>query len=153
MGEGWDFMIWDLPAHPLVVHAPVVLIPVTAFLSIFLVANRRLSQRFGPLVLGIAGLAAVSAFAAAQTGEALEETLGYEVVEHADFGERVWWFSLATFLTMLGLWLIDRSSRRSRRFDGNLLAIAVLVFAVLATFWVIRAGHTGAELVWAGRIL
>jgi uncharacterized membrane protein len=153
MGDGWNLMIWDLPAHPLIVHAPVVLIPITAFLSIFMVANRRLSQRFGPLILVIAGLGAASAFAAAQTGKSLQETLGYQVVEHANFGDRVWWFSIATFLTLLGLWLIDRSSRRSRRLDGNLLAIAVLAFAGLATYWVIRAGHTGAELVWAGRIL
>lgn len=146
-------MIWDIPAHPLIVHAPVVLIPVTAFLSIFVVANRRLSRRFGPLILLSSGAAAVSALVASQTGKALQYELGYEVVQHANFGHRVWWFSLAAFVALLGLWLIDRSSRRSRRFDGNLLAIAVLVFGLLATFWVIRAGHTGAELVWGGRLL
>lgn len=145
-------MIWGLPAHPLVVHAPVVLIPITAIFAIIMVSNRKLSRRFGPLVVGVAALAAISAFLAAQTGKALQEALGYQVVEHAMFGERVWWFSGATFVTLLGLWLIDRSSRRSRRFDGNLLAIAAVVFSILATFWVIRAGHTGAELVWFGKL-
>jgi uncharacterized membrane protein len=151
-GEGWNFDVFGLPAHPLIVHAPAVFIPLTALLALLMVANRKLSYRFGPLILVIAGLAAASAFAAAQTGQALQDDLGYEVVTHQSFGERVWWFSGATFLTLLGLWLIDRSSRRSRRFDGNLLAIAVVVFAGLATFWVIRAGHTGAELIWGGRL-
>jgi len=150
--EGWNFEVFGLPAHPFIVHAPAVLIPLTALLAVIMVANRKLSYRFGPLILVIAGLAAASAFAASQTGEALQDQLGYEVVEHAGFGERVWWFSGATFLTLLGLWLIDRSSRRSRRFDGNLLAIGAVVFAVLATFWAIRAGHTGAELVWSSRL-
>ena len=49
-----------LPAHPLLVHAPVVLVPVVALLVILMIVRPQWLERFGWLAVGLAGLALVT---------------------------------------------------------------------------------------------
>ncbi len=64
-----------LPAHPLLVHAPVVLVPVVALLVILMIVRPQWLERFGWLAVGLAGLALVTGVLAENSGEALEEAV------------------------------------------------------------------------------
>ena len=62
-----------LPLHPLVVHAAVVLIPLSGALALLMVVLPRFSIRFGPLVVVLAWGAVGAALVAKETGEILSE--------------------------------------------------------------------------------
>ena len=161
--------IFGLPAHPLIVHAPVVLIPLTALLAVVMVAWKRLTR---PLSLVVGALALVNFGAtvlATGSGEALEERVPDAneamVHRHAELGETL---RLLAFIMLIvvAAYLVRLWAPRLRirpdsglgralagRAVGGVLAALVLVMAVLTTTWVVRTGHTGAEAVWKGQNL
>jgi len=66
-----------LPLHPLVIHAAVVLIPLSGLLGVLYAVPRiRAWARWPLLVVSAAALGA--AFVATQSGEALQRVRGYE---------------------------------------------------------------------------
>ena len=83
-----------LPAHPLLVHAPVVLVPVVALLVILMIVRPQWLERFGWLAVGLAGLALVTGVLAENSGEALEEAVEDSASRtllhaHEEAGEKV----------------------------------------------------------------
>lgn len=150
-------MIFGLPAHPLVVHATVVLLPVTglAVLAVLASARFRTWLGWGLPVLGVA--TAVAALVTKQTGETLVGDPGAAVGALADHTH---WGGLtgvigATFgaVTVL-LWLVTAPAVRTRVpvLDMRLLRVVVSVAAAaLASATVVLtvlAGHSGATSVW-----
>lgn len=92
--------LFGLPAHPLLVHAAVVLLPLAAIATLIVALIPRARRHYAPLALAIA-LAALASVALAQgSGEALEERVTEtELVEaHADQGESVLPWAIATTL-------------------------------------------------------
>jgi len=144
--------IFDLPAHPLMVHFPVVAIPLLALIAILLVArpSMRSSWRWFAIALGV--VTAVATVLAASSGEALVEVLDNEefVETHESLGEtlRIFVIGLAASLSALLLLARDEASAR-RRLGAGLGAITIL-FALLSIVWTIRTGHEGAKLTWGG---
>src|ERR1700677_819243 len=68
--------IYDgLPAHPLIIHVPVVLIPLSVLGSLACVARPRWLDRYGILLCLCAIVAMSSIFLAMQAGAALEGAL------------------------------------------------------------------------------
>ena len=63
-----------LPAHPLVVHLPVVLVPLAALAVLALALRPRLLRTFGVVVTVLAGVGFAGALLATNSGEALEES-------------------------------------------------------------------------------
>jgi uncharacterized membrane protein len=70
--------IFGLPAHPLLVHIPVALIPLCAVGAIVMVASASWRQRIGWVIVGLAGVAVIASQLAAGSGEAFEEALNKE---------------------------------------------------------------------------
>lgn len=68
--------IFDLPAHPLMVHFPVVAIPVLAILGLVMAARPRFRDNYSLPVLALAVVTVVATFMAARSGQALVDTLG-----------------------------------------------------------------------------
>jgi uncharacterized membrane protein len=68
--------LFGLPAHPLLVHLPVVMVPMAALGAIILAIFPKFFTRYGWWVTGIAFIGAVGAILAAGSGEALEQKLG-----------------------------------------------------------------------------
>jgi hypothetical protein len=156
--------ILGLPAHPLIVHAVVVLVPLAALL----VAASAVSARFrhwsryaGPLV-ALAGLAMVPL--ASESGEGLERSVPPSalVEQHAELADSLLPLMIGvTVVAFAQPWLDHRSSVPAAA-DGDLarsgasrqravgLAVAVLALLVSAgTFvQVARIGHSGAKAVW-----
>lgn len=86
--------ITGLPAHPLMVHLPVVLVPLAALGALVLALRPRWQPTFGPLLAAVTGLGLVGTLLASSSGEALEERLedaGRRITgaleEHVEAGE------------------------------------------------------------------
>jgi uncharacterized membrane protein len=144
--------IGGLPAHPLLVHAPLVLIPLVSVSAVAMVASARFSRRFGAAVAVLSALAVVSAAAAKLSGEAWSETVGFPQ-PHAELADPLPVIVLLQALLVTVLWLLDRGrpTNRARPLPVWLLSALVLVISVVAVYWTIRVGHSGAEAVWGRR--
>ncbi len=144
--------VGGLPAHPLLVHAPLVLIPLVSLSAVGMVASVRFSRRYGSAAAVLSALALISAVAAKLSGEAWSEQVGVPQ-PHADLADPLPVIVLLQALLVTLLWLLDRGrpTNRSRPLPVWLLSALVLVMSVIAVYWTVRVGHSGAEAVWAPR--
>ncbi|MCE5288480.1 MAG: hypothetical protein LLG14_04480 [Nocardiaceae bacterium] len=155
-----------LPAHVLIVHFVVVLVPATALLlipSVLWPAARERIGVFGPL---LAGITMVFALVAAEAGEWLKHKLNAEdetINQHANYGSILQYVTIAVFGLFLGWWIVAASG--GQRILGKLgplesvgkhkvvqLAVAVGAVAVAlgSVYLVVMAGDTGAQATWSG---
>ncbi len=146
---GVDFLPPDingLPLHPLVVHAAVVLIPLTGLLALVMVLIPRFSYRFGPLILVLGWLAAGSAWLGKETGEVLRREVEEVSSAHVEAGDLLPVFAGVQAVLVTLLWLADR--RGGRGVLGVLVALFTLLAVAAAAYWTYRTGESGAQSVW-----
>ena len=149
-------VIDGIPVHPLVVHAAVVLVPLTAVGVTAMAIWPRFSRRYGWLV-ALGSVAAMGAtFVAKEAGEALEELVGEPGFDHAELGDSMPLFTLGLLVVTVGLWLLDRSAPTDGPAPRRGLRIATAVLAVVVALanlaWVFRVGHSGAKSVWSSTV-
>lgn len=140
--------IFGLPVHALVVHAVVVLVPLSALGAIVIALVPRWSRRFGVLVVlgALAGTGA--AFVAERSGRQLASRVGYPET-HGSLGEKEKWFAASLLIVTAALWWWDRSHAEQPRTVGIKVLAAIVIFvAITAAGWTIRTGHTGSEVVY-----
>lgn len=155
--------LFGLPAHPLLVHVPVVLVPLAALGAVLIAVRPAWRNRFGVLVAAVAGIGLVGIQMAIGSGEALEDKLKEsEAIErHADLAGITRLSVLLFFVAVTALVIVDRRRRHRAVVAGpgtpaavkgsKLLAgLAALTVAtsLLATGAIVQAGHTGAKAVW-----
>lgn len=146
--------LFDIPAHPLLVHVPVVLTPLAALGAILMVFVPRLRRRLDWLVVGAAVLAAIGTQLAIGSGQKLELRIDKSraLAEHAHLARvarplvALFALSVIGFVVMLGR--RDRSARSELLMRG--VAGLTVVSGLLATLWMVRAGHQGALVTWKG---
>jgi uncharacterized membrane protein len=144
----WPDEVAGLPLHPLVVHAVVVLIPLTALGMIVMASSGQRSKRYSPAVLFIAAAGSAAAFVARWSGGLLRAERGPAVAQHYELGEYLPWAALG-LLVMVGLLaLMDRQSGGKRNAVGGFYSLTCIVAALAATGLTILTGHSGADLVW-----
>lgn len=139
-----------LPAHPLVVHAVVVLVPLACVMAIASAASPRFRQWARWATPAVAVLAALAVPVATSTGEGLERGVPHNslVEQHAQLGDTLLPLMGAVALFVLVLtWLHRRGAK-------GLAVVAVSLLVGLASVGtlvqVVRIGHTGATAVWHG---
>lgn len=157
--------LMGLPAHPLIVHAVVVLVPLTAlglFLSAVWPAAR---EKVGWITVGFATFCLVMIPFATGSGENLEERVdeSHLVHEHAELADRMLPWVLVLFLAALALMLFFHVKKRfdAQVADGTLteapgwtkivapLVIAFAIIASLGNVWTTyQVGHSGAKATW-----
>ena len=162
--------LFGLPAHPLLVLIPIVLLPLAAIGVVVMLIKPVWHRRYRWVVLAIGAAGAVGAALAAQAGE----TLGSRVnaVEgrqaaarwrhHAQLGDTSRTVALL-FLAVLVVFVVLpwwQERRTSQTGEGGLapdrrlvvLTIAVSALTVLAAIGtvvtIVQAGHTGSKSVW-----
>jgi uncharacterized membrane protein len=138
--------ITGLPVHPLVVHAVIVLLPLTALGAIVVAVKPAWNRRYGWLVLAGAVVSFGSAVVAKESGEALASRVGFPA-DHVDAGGRVPFVALVLFIVIAVLWWLDRRSEE-RDGVGKVVAVASVLVAVVAIVSAVIAGHSGATAVW-----
>ena len=146
--ESLFLQIAGLPVHPLVVHAAVVLIPLAA---VMILASIVLYRRF-PHLLGLAAVltwvAAVSAFVATQSGEALAEEIGITQA-HEQWGELMGPLTIAAAIIVTVTWWVRLRGWRALSLAGTLASAVISPVLLVMVF---LAGHSGAEATW-GNVL
>lgn len=156
---------FGIPAHPLLVHIPTMLLPLAAVGVVVMVIKPAWHQRYRWAVLALGFAGAIGAIFAADAGESLQERIvakngaaaaqGWE--DHVQAGETARLFApifvvlLAAFV--LVPWFIERRTTQGKafalpKFVAPALAMLVLAGAVGSVVTVIQAGHSGAKAVW-----
>jgi uncharacterized membrane protein len=142
---------FGLPAHPLLLHVPVVFVPILGLATVAIAAR---NGWFGRFLLPTAAFSVVTMAAtilAAGAGEAFREDREQKIPEstqstlenHADAGDTL-------RLTMVLLTLVLVTGLFTKRPAAQIaLRVLAFLFALVAIFFVIRTGHLGSELVWS----
>ncbi|MDQ7906116.1 DUF2231 domain-containing protein [Phytohabitans sp. ZYX-F-186] len=159
-----EFM--GIPAHPLLIHAAVVFVPLLALAAVGYAILPFLRPHIRLVLAGLAVVGPVSALLAKLSGDAFFErmrerdrvTEGFvPVIErHQDFGEMTLWASLALGVVTLALVYFVRPTAAAAGPGGTravsvaLSALSVLA-AAAALYYVVRTGDSGAKAVWEGQ--
>ncbi|QGN31656.1 DUF2231 domain-containing protein [Microlunatus sp. Gsoil 973] len=138
-----------LPAHALLVHLVVVLLPLTSVMAILGSLWPTAQRKFGfltPLAaLGGVVVVPITIQAGLQLAGALH--MGAAIAEHEMFGKRVLPFAIALFVTTAAQWVYLRFLTR-RRWLTIVIAALVIAAAIGTTVQVSLAGDAGAHQVW-----
>lgn len=150
--------IAGLPAHVLLVHALVVLAPLTALLEVLCAVWPAARRQLVWLVLALAAVTTALTPITTEAGEWLydREHRHRDILNaHADRGGWMIYFSIAMLVVALILALLQwRESRSGKPGMTTHLGVAVLAVVVGAAsiVQVVRIGDSGARSVWANEL-
>ena len=159
-----------LPAHPLFVHVPVVLIPTTVVAAVVFVFKRDWLARYGIALAVVSIVAMSSIFLTMQAGAALRAALHLQgqaatlISEHAQAAHILAYVYVAFTATLIvtfaslrisggmptGLGIVDRLLSPKPVLTG--LCVVLVLLSIGAGYMVFRTGDLGAKAVWQGRI-
>jgi hypothetical protein len=155
-----SWTITGLPAHPLIVHVAVILVPLAAIglVATGWRADWRRHYSLPVALLAVAG--ALAAFLADQSGEGLEDrvrdaaraagAVRPQLGDHPEDGQRAMILAFVLAGLAVALWAVDRWGTRFKLPPWSDRAVygvgAVVSLAALVVM--VAAGHSGATLVW-----
>jgi uncharacterized membrane protein len=169
--------IFGFPAHPLLVHIPVVLLPLAAVGVVVMAIRQAWYLRYRWAVLAVTAAGAIGAVFAAEAGDSLEERLrraGEQNTweDHAGAGETARTVALVFLVAVAAYvlipWIAERlgrgsaagrsvgaaaaespPTRRLPRWVLPVLAVVTLAAGAASVVTVIDAGHSGAKSAWS----
>ncbi|WP_327111793.1 hypothetical protein OG206_02805 [Streptomyces sp. NBC_01341] len=154
-------LINGIPAHVLLVHVVVILVPLTALALILCAAFPSVMRRFGLALPVLALVSLVSVPLTTEAGEWLERHTDSDplVRRHAELGDELLPWVIGLFLVSAAVWwFYRRAAHRIPGAEGSTstvgtplrLAAAVLslVIGVGACVQVYRIGDSGAKAAW-----
>jgi hypothetical protein len=149
--------IQGLPAHILLVHVIVVLIPLTAVLAslgaVWPAARRRLIWLIAVLAAGLAVLTPVTT----EAGEWLEHRLNSTDLlrTHTSLGDTMPYFSVALLIGVGLLVTVHVRDQRGRPLPtvvAVVFAVVTLTVSAAAIVQVYRVGDSGSRSAWSGEV-
>lgn len=149
--------ISGIPAHALLVHAIVVLGPLTAILLILCGLWPAARLRLVWLVLALAAVTTALTPLTTEAGEWLyaQDSQPRPILqEHAERGGWMIYFSIAMLVVAVALAVLHWVETRSdtpRKAMAIVVAVTALVVGVSSIVTVVRIGDSGAQAVWGGR--
>ncbi len=151
-----DFTVSGLPLHPLLVHAVIALVPLTAIAVVLHVLSPAARRRLGGVtpLLGLAMMVAVPVTVLA--GRALLEQVGPipAAQRHGALGQTMTFWAAGLFLASLGVWAWYRwrdhlvLSPGARRGITIAIGVVAILLALAAMVMVYIVGDSGARAVW-----
>jgi uncharacterized membrane protein len=159
-----------LPAHPLFVHVPVILIPATIVAAVVFVFKREWLSRYGIALAVVSIIAMSSIFLTMQAGAALRGELNLQgqaaklISEHSHAAHilAIVYVVFTATLTVTfaaqrisggmptGLAIVDRLL--SPRWIVAGLRGVLVMLSIGAGYMCFRTGDLGAKAVWQGRV-
>lgn len=152
--------IFGLPAHILIVHAAVVLVPLAAIAVIVISCVPRWRSSHALLGTLFSASAVIAVSLASQTGEPLQDSVKRTelVRRHVQQAESVLPFTIG-MAVIAGAWLfirlaewkkidIYRKIKVGRPLITKLLVVGAIFFGVTSTYFVTQVGHSGAKATW-----
>jgi hypothetical protein len=160
----------DLPAHPLFVHVPVILIPATVIAAIVCMVRPKWFGRYGIALAVVSIVAMSSVFISMQAGAALRRELNLQgpavhlISEHSQAAHILAIVYVAFTAVLIvtfaaqrisggmptGLSLVDRPLAGRSMFA--VLRVLLVMLSIGAGVMCFRVGDLGAKAVWQGRI-
>ncbi|MFF5138693.1 DUF2231 domain-containing protein [Streptomyces sp. NPDC013157] len=149
-----------LPAHVLLVHIVVVLVPLTALALVAAALWPRAARRLGVLLPALALVALVSVPLATQAGEWLERHVTEDTLvrRHTELGDGLLPWALGLFVLATVVWWATRRGGQEQapgkgarwsalpvRIVVGVLSVAVAAGAVVDVY---RIGDSGAKAAW-----
>lgn len=146
-----------LPAHALLVHAIVVLAPLTAVLAILCAVWAPARNRLAWLVLGLAAITAVLTPLTTDAGEWLEDKVGTsaQLHEHTELGDTMLYFAIALLIAAVLLAVVHVREVRGqsvKRVASWVVAAVVIVVSLATAVQVYRIGDSGARATWSDQV-
>ena len=148
-----------LPAHPFIVHAVVVLVPLTAVGAVLMALSPWVRGHVGWLVAGGAVLDVVLVPLATSSGESLEERVRETsaMERHAEMGGQLTPWVIGLAVGAVAVMVLARAaarapgsaSRWAARWVSVVVAGVTIVAASGTLVQVVRIGHSGAEATWS----
>jgi hypothetical protein len=141
--------IFGLPVHVLVIHAVVVLIPLSALGAVFIALRPKALRLFGAATIIGAAVGTAGAFIAKESGEQLASRIGYPQ-PHTEYGDVYPLYALIYFVTITIFWLFARGIplNRNRPVWLKVFGGVVIIAAIAITWFTILTGHSGSEATW-----
>lgn len=146
--------LFGLPAHPLFVHAAVVLLPLAVLTTVVAAALPRMRTQLAPVAVGLAVVALGAVVLAQGSGEALEEKIEPTelIEEHAGQGERVLPWAIGTAVAAAAVAAAPAVQRRRPDTSPGTVTAVVMALTLIAgagAIWsVVDVGHSGAKATW-----
>lgn len=144
-----------LPAHPLFVHLPVVLIPLGFIGALFMLARPAWWQRFAWPTVIITTVGTLGAIVAANSGEALEEAVTDRSVrelvrDHVEAGDMARGAAIVFLVVMLVAVFAPRFVKAiaTKKWWRPVVVVAVVASGAFSSWAMYDAGHSGAKSVW-----
>lgn len=168
--------ILGIPAHPLLVHAAVVFVPLQILAALAYALVPFVRRYIVWFVVGIAVIAPITVFTAKLSGDAFRarkirigqasDELLARIDQHSSFGVRTLYASLILSVLMILMLFAQTRSRRGvgsppggaetstpgkgSMVLGIILTVAVLGAGATAGYFVFKTGDSGAKMVWTG---
>jgi hypothetical protein len=156
--------VLGIPAHPLLIHATVVFVPLLVLAAIVYPLWPAVRDRITWAVTALAVIGPITVLLAKLTGDAFRRRLVRrhlaspqtiaKVDAHRHFGTTTLWWSIGLgVVTLVMLWLAWNSSRSGRPVPRAAWLIGTglsIVLAVITGYYVFRTGDTGAHIAWQG---
>ena len=152
--------LFGLPAHPLLVHAAVVLVPLAAIGTIAIAVWGAARRRIGWIVVVLGFSAFAFALLAQSSGEPLEEQVDENelVEEHAEAGENMPWLALPIPILATGVMVLDRKRLKDEAAGVAqpawmgpaviVVSAAAVLASLVGTVKIAQVGHSGAKATW-----
>ena len=137
--------IGNLPAHPLVVHAVVILLPLVALGLLISSWKITIFERFHLVAIVSIAVTTLAVLIAKSSGDSLSAAVGLPE-EHAEWGNNL--VPLALALVSATILLAFFTSYWRVRLFALLLRPVVALLSVATIIMTILVGHSGAESVW-----
>jgi uncharacterized membrane protein len=134
-----------LPAHPLVIHAVIILLPLVSLILIFGIYKKRFITKFHLYLIPATAVTTIFAVIAKSSGEELAKVT-FLPKEHAEWGERLATVSVALLVTLILHVLVTVYKRN--KVLAKITSFALLALAITSMALTYVVGHSGAESVW-----
>ncbi|KQS66536.1 DUF2231 domain-containing protein [Modestobacter sp. Leaf380] len=143
--------LFGLPAHPLIVHATVVLVPLGALLVLLHALWPAARRRLGIVTPLVALVGLVLTPLSTASGEDLERMVGRSslIEAHSELADGLLPWMVALFVMAVVVHLLGRRPAGARRVVGLVAAVLAVIAVVGVTQQVVRIGHSGAEATWS----
>jgi hypothetical protein len=161
-----------LPAHVLLIHVVVVLIPVAAVMLAASALWPAARAKLGFLTPAVALVALVLVPITTGAGKWLQDHLpggightNAKIRHHAELGDQLLPWALGIFVMATVVWMLHRRFSFGWRLAGNtgtarvlpvwvtaVVAVLALIAAVGGVVMLYRIGDSGAQAVWSGTV-
>lgn len=140
--------IGSLPAHPLIVHSVVILLPIISLVMIYGFFRRDFFKRFHISLILISALITISVLAAKSSGESLSAGVGLPEF-HAEWGNNLVPLAMALFATLVIFAFFSIYNGKKALSSATGFVMIILAVGSIAMTYIV--GHSGAESVWKTR--